>query len=266
MTRPGSRTWCRESTDTWSSCSSTPQGSRSSGDSRSSRSIHRCWSPTQQEMLLAQRLAEQVSGRHTGRGARAPGPARIGPDAGCSIGKCRRTSSRRCCAPGRHRADDHLPLAGRPAWWWRRRCWQASGSWRGSVAYKIVDLSRVWIEGEVFEPDLPAVAVGQRVSAEFPALPGEVRSGQHQLRVSYARSRDQDRAGPRGDGQSGLRLKPGMYATFHFAARRQGPERPPVGGAGDRQADPGLRAGLGRGTGRRGRSPSGRVPTTGSRS
>jgi Cu(I)/Ag(I) efflux system membrane fusion protein len=88
----------------------------------------------------------------------------------------------------------------------------------GEVAYKIVDLSRVWIEGEVFEPDLPLVRLGQLVSAEFPALPGEERSG----RITYvyptlnpetrtARVRV-EMANP------GRQLKPGMYATIHFSA------------------------------------------------
>lgn len=88
----------------------------------------------------------------------------------------------------------------------------------GEVAYKIVDLSRIWIEGEVFEPDLPSVRVGQRVSAEFAALPGEERSG----RISYvyptlnpetrtARIRVET-------ANADLRLKPGMYATILFSA------------------------------------------------
>ena len=88
----------------------------------------------------------------------------------------------------------------------------------GNVAYKIVDLTRVWIEGEVFEPDLPLVRVGQLVTAEFPALPGAERSG----RIAYlyptlnpetrtARVRV-EMANP------GLQLKPGMYATIHFSA------------------------------------------------
>ena len=88
-----------------------------------------------------------------------------------------------------------------------------------------VDLSRVWIEGEVFEPDLPAVKLGQQVSAEFPALPGDVRSG----RIAYvyptlnpetrtARVRV-ELANP------DLRLKPGMYATFRFATQTVGPAR-----------------------------------------
>ncbi len=88
----------------------------------------------------------------------------------------------------------------------------------GEVAYLIADLSRVWLEGEVFEQDLPAVHLGQRVTAEFTALPGEKREG----RISYiyptlnletrtARVRV-ELANP------GLRLMPGMYATFLFTA------------------------------------------------
>jgi Cu(I)/Ag(I) efflux system membrane fusion protein len=88
----------------------------------------------------------------------------------------------------------------------------------GEIAYEIVDLSRVWIEGEVFEPDLPLVRVGQQVGAEFPALPGEERTG----RITYvyptlnpetrtARIRV-EMANP------DFRLKPGMYATIRFSA------------------------------------------------
>lgn len=88
----------------------------------------------------------------------------------------------------------------------------------GEVAYKIVDLSRVWIEGEVFEPDLPSVHLGQRVTAEFPALPGETRSGR--ITYVYPTLNPETRTArvrvelPNPD----LRLKPGMYATFHFSA------------------------------------------------
>ena len=47
----------------------------------------------------------------------------------------------------------------------------------GDVAYRIADLTRVWLEGEVFERDLPAVRLGVPVSAEFTALPGVIRQG-----------------------------------------------------------------------------------------
>jgi Cu(I)/Ag(I) efflux system membrane fusion protein len=88
----------------------------------------------------------------------------------------------------------------------------------GDVAYKIADLSRVWLEGEIFERDLSAVRLGQPVTAEFTALPGLVREG----RVTYvyptvnpdtrtARIRVELR-------NPGLQLKPGMYATIRLDA------------------------------------------------
>jgi Cu(I)/Ag(I) efflux system membrane fusion protein len=88
----------------------------------------------------------------------------------------------------------------------------------GDAAYKIADLSRIWLEGEVFERDLAAVRLGLPVRAEFTALPGEVRTG----RVTYVY--------PTVDPETrtarirvelpnpGLALKPGMYATIRFAA------------------------------------------------
>lgn len=88
----------------------------------------------------------------------------------------------------------------------------------GDVAYRIADLSTVWIEGEVFERDLPSVHVGQQVSAEFPALPGERRAGRiayiyptldpatRTARVRVALS------------NPGLALKPGMYATVRLTS------------------------------------------------
>lgn len=87
----------------------------------------------------------------------------------------------------------------------------------GEVAYRIADLSRVWLEGEVFEQDLPAVRLGMTVRAEFTALPGDVRAGQvtyiyptidPQTRTARIRV---ELANP------GLALKPGMYATIRFS-------------------------------------------------
>ena len=87
----------------------------------------------------------------------------------------------------------------------------------GDIAYRIADLSRVWLEGEVFEQDLPAVRLGLTVRAEFAAMPGDIRSG----RVTYIY--------PTIDPQTrtarirveltnpGLTLKPGMYATIRFS-------------------------------------------------
>lgn len=88
----------------------------------------------------------------------------------------------------------------------------------GETLYRIADLSTVWLEGEVFERDLPAVRLGLSVVAEFPALPGQPRAG----RISYiypTLNPDTRTARVRVElANSGLSLKPGMYATFRFAA------------------------------------------------
>ena len=86
----------------------------------------------------------------------------------------------------------------------------------GDPVYKIADLSEVWLEGEVFEQDLSAVRLGQRVAAEFTALPGQTRSGR--VTYVYPTLNPETRtarvrvalANP------GLALKPGMYATIVF--------------------------------------------------
>ena len=92
----------------------------------------------------------------------------------------------------------------------------------GEALYRVADLSTVWVEGEVYEQDLRAVAVGRPVTAEFDALPGERRAG----RVAYVHPtlNPETRtvrvrvalANP------GLRLKPGMYATLLLEGAARG--------------------------------------------
>jgi len=88
----------------------------------------------------------------------------------------------------------------------------------GDVLYRIADLSHVWLEGEVFEPDLPLAQPGLPVTAELPALPGTTRHG----RISYVYP-TLDPATRTGRirvelDNPGLLLKPGMYATIRFTA------------------------------------------------
>jgi Cu(I)/Ag(I) efflux system membrane fusion protein len=87
----------------------------------------------------------------------------------------------------------------------------------GEALYKVADLSVVWLEGEVFERDLPLVRLGETVSADFDALPGSQRSG----RISYiyptvnpeTRTVQVRVSLP----NPGLALKPGMYATIRIS-------------------------------------------------
>jgi Cu(I)/Ag(I) efflux system membrane fusion protein len=87
----------------------------------------------------------------------------------------------------------------------------------GEALYKVADLSTVWIEGEVFERDLPSIRVGAEVSTEFDALPGERRSGR--IAYVYPTLNPETRTArirvalP----NPGMRLKPGMYATIRIA-------------------------------------------------
>ncbi|MFP5354158.1 MAG: efflux RND transporter periplasmic adaptor subunit [Gemmatimonadota bacterium] len=89
----------------------------------------------------------------------------------------------------------------------------------GEMLYQVADLSTVWLEGEVFERDLAAVHVGQSVTAEFDAFPGEARTG----RISYlypTLNPDTRTARVRvALANPGLRLKPGMYGTIRIASR-----------------------------------------------
>ena len=92
----------------------------------------------------------------------------------------------------------------------------------GEPAYRIADLSVVWLEGEVFEQDAADVATGQQVTAEFRALPGVVVNG----RISYV-SPVVEAATRTVRIRVELRnpdfvLKPGMYATLRAPGRRRG--------------------------------------------
>lgn len=92
----------------------------------------------------------------------------------------------------------------------------------GDALFRIADLGTVWLEGQVFEQDLGVTQVGQRVTAEFQALPGESREGRityvyptldpvtrtGRIRVTLA--------------NPGLQLKPGMFATLRFTPRATG--------------------------------------------
>ncbi len=88
----------------------------------------------------------------------------------------------------------------------------------GMRLYRLADLSRVWVEGDVFEQDLQFVREGSQVHIEVAAYPGQHLMG----RVSFVY--------PMIDPESrtnrvrltvpnpALRLKPGMFATVFFDA------------------------------------------------
>lgn len=84
----------------------------------------------------------------------------------------------------------------------------------GEALYQVADLSTVWLEGEVFERDLSGIRLGQQVTAEFEALPGEQRTGR--ITYIYPTLNPETRtARVRVElSNARLALKPGMYATI----------------------------------------------------
>jgi len=83
----------------------------------------------------------------------------------------------------------------------------------GQTLFEIADLSTVWVEADVYEHDLPRVAVGQRVSVSSPALPGYEMPGSiafiqpvvsAESRTTLVRVELPNR---------NLQLKPDMYVT-----------------------------------------------------
>lgn len=83
----------------------------------------------------------------------------------------------------------------------------------GSTLYRLADLSRVWIEVDVYERDLRFVTIGTPVEVEVAAYPGESVEGE----VAYVypeMERDRRTARVRIElPNPGTRLKPGMYGT-----------------------------------------------------
>jgi RND family efflux transporter MFP subunit len=86
----------------------------------------------------------------------------------------------------------------------------------GMNLYRIADLSRVWVDTEVFEKDLSLVREGQHAMLSFEAYPGETFHGS--VTYIYPTVSSSARTGrvrielP----NPGLRLKPGMYAQVEL--------------------------------------------------
>ena len=109
----------------------------------------------------------------------------------------------------------------------------------GDAAYQVADLREVWLDGEVFERDLPVMRLGETVTAEFAAMPGDPRLGSDRVHLPddvgpETRTTAIRVALPNAD----LTLKPGMYATHpdHGDAAPRRAERAALRGAGDRRA------------------------------
>jgi RND family efflux transporter MFP subunit len=89
----------------------------------------------------------------------------------------------------------------------------------GMLLYKITDYSRVWVEGAIYQLDIPFVYIGQKGRIEFDYYPGEpcsstityiapeLNSESRTLKVRFELTNTPD-----------IRIKPGMNATITIYA------------------------------------------------
>lgn len=88
----------------------------------------------------------------------------------------------------------------------------------GQALYRLADLSRVWVEADIYEQDLQYARVGETARVEIDALPGDPFTGQ--VSYIYPDVRPETRTGrvriqlPNPEG----RIKPGMFATVQLDA------------------------------------------------
>jgi membrane fusion protein, copper/silver efflux system len=87
----------------------------------------------------------------------------------------------------------------------------------GMTLFTVADLSRVWIEGRVYESDVQWVRVGQEARLTLPYEPGVVHRGR--IRAVYPALDSATRSLPvRFEFDNpGLRLKPGMFANVELS-------------------------------------------------
>ena len=84
----------------------------------------------------------------------------------------------------------------------------------GQRLYRIAPLHRVWVEADVYESDLPHIAVGQKATITLPYVPGKIYEGKVAYVYPYLQGNTRtgkiriEIANPHGD------LKPDMYANI----------------------------------------------------
>ncbi|ABL00526.1 efflux RND transporter periplasmic adaptor subunit [Pelobacter propionicus] len=83
----------------------------------------------------------------------------------------------------------------------------------GDVLFTIADLSTVWIELDIYEPDLAIVRVGQRVEIHSPSFSGGTLSGRIALVNPFLDPRSRTVKARVEMANPGMRLKPDMFVS-----------------------------------------------------
>ena len=87
----------------------------------------------------------------------------------------------------------------------------------GEELMQIADLSRVWVNAEIYEQDLPWVKVGQGARVELPYATGKVLEGQVDFIYPYLAGETRTVKARIVFANPGLELKPDMYANVQIA-------------------------------------------------
>jgi Cu(I)/Ag(I) efflux system membrane fusion protein len=86
----------------------------------------------------------------------------------------------------------------------------------GMNLYKIVDLSTIWAEAEVYEHQLPWLKIGQRATVDIPSEPGRHYAGQVRYILPYFNDRTRTMKVSIELANPGGRLRADMYANVTF--------------------------------------------------
>jgi Cu(I)/Ag(I) efflux system membrane fusion protein/cobalt-zinc-cadmium efflux system membrane fusion protein len=86
----------------------------------------------------------------------------------------------------------------------------------GENLFKIADLSRVWILGEVYEYELPFIKTGQEVKVSLSYYPGESFAGQITYIYPYLKPETRTNQVRMEVANPGLKLKPEMFANLEI--------------------------------------------------
>lgn len=90
----------------------------------------------------------------------------------------------------------------------------------GQRLYRLADLDRVWVLADIYEYELPQIAVGQNAEVTLSYLPGEKLRGKITYIYPYLEAAERTVKIRVELGNPGHQLKPGMYADVALSSRR----------------------------------------------
>jgi len=105
----------------------------------------------------------------------------------------------------------------------KKNVYEGQYVFEGTVLFEIADLSRVWVDAQIYEDQLALVRLGQPIEVTVPAFPGEVFKGTVAL-IAPALDPATRTAAVRLDlDNTDHRLRPGMFAKVTLNVALRGP-------------------------------------------